>query len=139
MERLSRIVSPSNAWSAAGRAVALRLVLATALLWPQLAQAMIAPDRQGCFIRLSREGQVLHLSAYVESGQPLQGSYRLSVVKRGPAGQSRSLQNGAFRAPAPDGEALLLGRISVRLTGADNVSADLTVRVENRIICHAVL
>ena len=139
MERLSRHGSQSRAWSAGGRVVAMRLVLAATLLLPQIAPAMSMPERPGCFIRLSREGQVMHLSAHVESARPLSGSFQLNVAKRGASGLSHNTQRGVFQAHAPDGPAVLLGTVSVRLAGDDSVQADLTIRSGDSVICQAVL
>ena len=139
MERLSRHRSQSWAWSAGGRAVVMRLVMITALLLPQIAPAMGAPERPGCFIRLAREGQVMHLSAYVETARPLTGSYQLIVGKQGASGLSRNTQRGDFRAPAPDGAPVLLSTVSMRLTGDESVRADLTIRTGDSVICQAVL
>ena len=139
MERLSRHGSQSRAWSAGGRVIAMRLVVAATLLLPQIAPAMGAPERLGCFIRLSREGQVMHLSGYVESARPLSGSYQLSVAKLGAAGMSRNIQRGAFHTPAPDGAPVLLGTVSVRLVDDDSVQANLTIHSGDSVICQAVL
>ncbi|WP_439140014.1 curli-like amyloid fiber formation chaperone CsgH [Roseicyclus sp.] len=139
MERLSRHGSQLRAWSAGGRVMVMRLVMTTALLLPQIAPAMGAPERPGCFIRLARAGQVMHLSAYVETTRPLTGSYQLIVGKQGISGLSRNTQRGDFRAPAPDGAAVLLGTVSVRLTGDESVRAELTIRTGESVICQAVL
>lgn len=117
----------------------MRLVLAAILSLAPLAPALAAQERLACFIRLSRDGAMMHLAAYVESDRPLVGSYQLSVARRGLSGQSRNTQRGAFQAPAPDGTAILLGRVSVRLSGDDSLRADLTIRAGQQIICQAVL
>lgn len=139
MERRSRHGSRPRAWLAGGREMAMRLVMATSLLLPHMAAATDMAERPGCFIRLSRAGQVMHLTAFVESAYPLMGSYQFRVGKQGTSGHSYNTQRGAFQASAPDGSAVLLGRASVRLVGDDNLRADLTVFAGRDIICRAVL
>lgn len=139
MERLSRNGSQSRACAAGGRVNVMRLVMAVALLFSLIAPVMGAPDRPGCFIRINRVGQIMHLSAFIETPHPLMGSYQLSVAKEGASGLSRNTQGGGFHAPDPGGAAIMLGTVALRLGPDERLRADLAVFVDGAVICRAVL
>lgn len=119
-------------------AMAVCLVLFIALLVPIQSRSQTDPAQPGCMIRMGTEGRVTQLVGVVLGGEPASGSYRLIVLRQGVSGRSRTIQDGRFTI-RPHAEETLLGAVAIRLSAGDALSAELTIRSGDRLVCTATL
>jgi hypothetical protein len=114
------------------------LVLSIALLFPTQTPSQTDPAAPGCMIRMSNEGRVTQLVGVLMGAEPASGSYRLIVLKQGASGTSRTVQDGSFTARTV-GTETLLGAVAIRLSAGDALSAELTIRTGDTVVCTATL
>jgi len=138
MERLSRHRSSGLVWSGVSRAMAVYLVLFIALLFPMTSPSQTDPTLPSCMIRMGSEGRVTQLVGVLMGKEPASGSYRLIVLKQGASGHSRTVQDGSFTIRA-DASETLLGAVAIRLSAGDALSAELTIRAGDTVVCTATL
>lgn len=138
MERLSRHRSGIVTGSGASRAMVLYLMVSIALLLPGPTLSQADPTAPLCKIEIAPQGRLMQVTGVLLGPEPASGRYQLSVLKQGVSGQSRNMQSGAFVARA-DGTQTPLGAIAVRLAAGDAMSAELTIHVDDRLVCTATL
>lgn len=138
MERLSRHRLSGLVWSGVSRAMAVYLVLSIALLFPTQSPSQTDPATPACMIRMGSEGRVTQLVGVLMGAEPTSGSYRLIVLKQGASGNSRTVQDGSFTVRT-NGAETLLGAVAIRLSAGDALSAELTIRTSDTVVCTATL
>lgn len=145
MEDRSIKRSVGRAWRGFSRAMAVCLVLPIALLSPAPSPAQTSPDAPQnsldaplCMIRIGTGPRATQLVGVLLGPEPAVGSYRLIVLRQGPSGRSRTVQDGSFTARG-DGEETLLGAVAIRLGSGDALDAELTIRAGDRVVCTATL
>lgn len=138
MEDRSRQRSGGRAWPGFSRAMAVCLVLSMALLSPTQTPSQTSPDAPLCMIRIGSGPHATQLVGVLLGPEPAVGSYRLIVLKQGPSGRSRTVQDGSFTARGDGGETLL-GAVAIRLGSGDTLNAELTIRAGEQVVCTATL
>lgn len=136
MERQSRHGSRRSMGAGISKAMTAGLVLSIALLFADRGTSQADTEQPACVVDVEAKGRLVEVRGLLVRPEPAAGHYQLIVEKQGQSGRSRNMQSGSFVA-RNDGSQTRLGNMAFRLSPGDQIRAELTIRVQERVICTA--